>query len=218
MKSKIFGLYTAWLIAAVMLVFAVVGRHPYSYYTLLRWVCCTVFVYSAVTSFQLKRVLWAWIFGVQAVLFNPLIQFHFRRDTWQTLDVVSVGCIVIAAVLIAVFVLVTALLSPLVCLAQSPETDPAKLNQQIEQLRRENQLLRSLLTQPQAPAANPAQPTSATAQATSTVAPAGQQQELTHWLTLSSNKRHNSSCRWFKTSKGRPCRADEGIPCKICGG
>jgi Tfp pilus assembly protein PilV len=120
--------------------------------------------------------------------------------------------------MIAVVVFVTALLSPLVCLAQSPETDPAKLNQQIEQLRRENQLLRSLLTQAQAPAANPAQPTSATAQATSTVAPAGQQQELTHWLTSSSNKRHNSSCRWFKTSKGRPCRADEGIPCKICGG
>jgi hypothetical protein len=44
------------------------------------------------------------------------------------------------------------------------------------------------------------------------------QQSLTHWLTTSSNKRHNSSCRWFKNSNGRPCRANEGIPCKICGG
>ena len=44
------------------------------------------------------------------------------------------------------------------------------------------------------------------------------QQSLTHWITSSSNKRHNSSCRWYRTSHGRPCRADEGIPCKICGG
>jgi hypothetical protein len=44
------------------------------------------------------------------------------------------------------------------------------------------------------------------------------QQSLTHWLTTSSNKRHNSSCRWYRTSRGQPCRADEGIPCKICGG
>jgi threonine/homoserine/homoserine lactone efflux protein len=44
------GLYIAWLVAAVMLVLAVAGRHPYSFYTFLRWICCTVFVYSAFTA------------------------------------------------------------------------------------------------------------------------------------------------------------------------
>jgi hypothetical protein len=102
--------------------------------------------------------------------------------------------------------------------AQSTD-DPAKLKEQIEQLRRENQLLRSLLAQSQAPpAATPAQRVAATGQTTSTVATNTQQQELTHWLTTASNKRHNSSCRWYKASNGRPCRADEGIPCKKCGG
>jgi len=42
--------------------------------------------------------------------------------------------------------------------------------------------------------------------------------ELTHWLTTSSRKRHNKSCRYYEHSNGRPCRKDEGIPCKICGG
>jgi hypothetical protein len=120
-----------------------------------------------------------------------------------------------------VFLLVASLSMLSFGYAQSTETDPVKLNQQIEQLRRENQVLRSLLTQAQAqaPAANiPAPRAPATVQAASTVAPSSQPQELTHWLTTSSNKRHNSHCRWYKVSNGRPCRADEGIPCKICGG
>jgi hypothetical protein len=45
--KRIVGLYIAWLIAAVMLIFAAVERHPYSFYTLLRWICCSIFAYSA---------------------------------------------------------------------------------------------------------------------------------------------------------------------------
>ena len=38
------------------------------------------------------------------------------------------------------------------------------------------------------------------------------------WITSSSGVRHNEKCRYFKTSKGRPCTKDEGRACKICGG
>ncbi len=38
------------------------------------------------------------------------------------------------------------------------------------------------------------------------------------WLTASSGVRHNSTCRYYKKSKGRPCTANEGQPCKKCGG
>lgn len=39
------------------------------------------------------------------------------------------------------------------------------------------------------------------------------------WLNTHSNVRHNRSCRYFgQTSKGRPCRKDEGKACGICGG
>jgi Family of unknown function (DUF6804) len=69
--KRIPGLYFAWLVAAVMLVFAVTGRHPYVFYTLLRWICCAVFVYSAFTARETNRVPWAWVFGV---LLGYLIQ------------------------------------------------------------------------------------------------------------------------------------------------
>ncbi|MTB51322.1 hypothetical protein [Lewinella sp. W8] len=43
---------------------------------------------------------------------------------------------------------------------------------------------------------------------------------LTHWLNLSSNKRHNASCEqnFGRTKNGRYCRADEGVACGRCGG
>ena len=38
------------------------------------------------------------------------------------------------------------------------------------------------------------------------------------WWLSSSGKRHNSGCRYFKTSKGRACGAGDGVACKVCGG
>jgi hypothetical protein len=49
--------------------------------------------------------------------------------------------------------------------------------------------------------------------------PVSEQPEiLSHWLSISSGVRHNSSCRWYGKSDGRKCRADEGTPCRKCGG
>lgn len=41
---------------------------------------------------------------------------------------------------------------------------------------------------------------------------------VTYWITRSSSKRHNSSCRWYGNSKGYTSTRKEGIACKICGG
>jgi type III secretory pathway component EscV len=40
----------------------------------------------------------------------------------------------------------------------------------------------------------------------------------TYWITSSSHKRHNKSCRWYKNSNGYCTDKQEGIACKICGG
>ena len=96
-KSTILLLYIAWLIAAVMLVFAAAEKQPDSFYTLLRWVCSAVFAYSAVTSFQMKCLLWLWIFAVLAVLFNPIFPLGLDRSQWIVADWVSIGAVVIGA-------------------------------------------------------------------------------------------------------------------------
>ena len=96
-KSTILLLYIAWLIAAVMLVFAAAEKQPDSFYTLLRWICCAVFAYSGVTSFQMKRMLWLWIFAALAALFNPIFPLGLDRTQWIVADWFSIGAIVIAA-------------------------------------------------------------------------------------------------------------------------
>ena len=43
-------------------------------------------------------------------------------------------------------------------------------------------------------------------------------QENTHWITNKSGIRHNSGCRYYQNSQGRPCKKNDGRACKICGG
>ena len=134
------------------------------------------------------------------------------------------------------FVVVGALLLTSLSFGQSPSSDSAsnveELRKQVQQLKEENQRLRALLTE-----AGPSQNKSSQAAEKefrpqtgaaprdalpSYAAPVqksgGRQLTPTHWLTSPSNERHNRSCLWYKSGSGRPCRADEGFPCKICGG
>jgi hypothetical protein len=95
-RNTILLLYIAWLIAAVMLLFAAAEKQSDSFYTLLRWVCCAVFVYSAVISFQMKRVLWLWIFVALGIVFNPIFPLPLDRKSWIVADWFSIGAMVIA--------------------------------------------------------------------------------------------------------------------------
>lgn len=93
--------------------------------------------------------------------------------------------------------------------------------QTIAALRAENQQLRAALAQNLTPSA----PTSSSA-----IIPGTAQQYRPlpessgggtttggYWIS-STGKRHNSSCRYYKTSIGRAGEATEGVACKICGG
>jgi hypothetical protein len=91
------GLYIAWLVAAGMLVSAAVARHPYSFYTLLRWICCSIFAYSAFSAHEKNRVLWVWVFGALAALYNPIFRVHLDRSTWIGVSWFTVGAIIVAA-------------------------------------------------------------------------------------------------------------------------
>jgi regulator of replication initiation timing len=109
---------------------------------------------------------------------------------------------------------------------QVAESSIADLQKQIqvlkaenEALKQENQTLRKLFSvKTESLATTPA--TSQNTQVRS--APSTIQQaapkSATYWMTLSSRKRHNENCRYFKNSNGRLCGPNEGIACKICGG
>jgi hypothetical protein len=79
------GFTIARIIAAILLVWAL-DKHPYSYYTLLRFIVCGVSAYGAYFAVELKKNSWAWIFAIIAILFNPIIPVHLDRRTWAFID------------------------------------------------------------------------------------------------------------------------------------
>jgi Family of unknown function (DUF6804) len=97
-KLNRLGLYAAWLVTTALLVSAAVDRHPYSFYMLLRWICCPIFAYSAFVAYEKNRSLWIWIFGVLALVYNPIFRTHLDRSTWIGVNWFTVGAITVAAV------------------------------------------------------------------------------------------------------------------------
>ena len=88
MKFANLGSVIAKLIAAVML-FAALGRHAYDYYTLLRWVACGVYVLTAFQAVQDKKTGWLFLFVTAAVVLNPIVPVHLKRDTWAIVDIAA---------------------------------------------------------------------------------------------------------------------------------
>jgi hypothetical protein len=90
------------------------------------------------------------------------------------------------------------------------------LEQTIRALQADNAALREQL---RATATKPASTSSTqnAVQSPPTSSPAVQDASQAYWLS-STGKRHNKSCRYYGTGRGRPCGSNEGVPCKLCGG
>ena len=76
------------ILSAVMLIVAL-GGHPIGYYQILRWVVMVTAGYSAYVAYLFSKVGWVWTFAVVAILFNPISQFYFTKNTWQTIDIIT---------------------------------------------------------------------------------------------------------------------------------
>ncbi len=103
--------------------------------------------------------------------------------------------------------------------ASELQKEVQKLRAENDTLKRENQTLRKLLLDRQnsaVPTTQPPQNLPPRVNAPAIHTPATQ--ETGFWITISSGKRHNKGCRYYMNSRGHPCGANEGTPCKICGG
>ena len=60
---------------------------PYSYYMLLRLIAFGIFTFAAFVSFDRKNKALPWVYGLLALLFNPLIKIHLPKEVWALVDV-----------------------------------------------------------------------------------------------------------------------------------
>lgn len=79
-----------WLIPAVLLLIAI-ARLPYGYYTFLRVVVCAVALLIAYTGWESRTSaqVWAVLFVLIAILFNPIFPVHLNRAAWFYLDIAA---------------------------------------------------------------------------------------------------------------------------------
>jgi len=83
------------IIVAIMLLFAL-AKLPYSYYTILRLVVCGTAFWSMFISIKLDKRTWCLVFGVIAVLFNPIFPIRLSRGIWQPIDIICALCFIIS--------------------------------------------------------------------------------------------------------------------------
>ena len=62
---------------------------PYGYYTLLRLVGCIVFAFAAFAALARRHATLPWVYGLMALVFNPVFKLHFPKELWALIDVAA---------------------------------------------------------------------------------------------------------------------------------
>jgi hypothetical protein len=70
---------------------------PDGYYMLLRLVACGVFTFATIVSFDRKHKTLPWVFGLLALLFNPIIKVHLPKEAWAFVDVAAAILLLVTA-------------------------------------------------------------------------------------------------------------------------
>jgi hypothetical protein len=86
-------------LGAVLLLLALL-RWPYGYYVFMRWVVTAASAYGAWVAYADGRHVWTWVLGAVALLFNPILPFHMRREDWMVFDLIGAGLLFAAALLL----------------------------------------------------------------------------------------------------------------------
>ena len=60
---------------------------PYGYYTLLRLVARGVFAFAAFIAHERKNQVLPWLYGLTAVLFNPIVKIPLPKEAWVFVDI-----------------------------------------------------------------------------------------------------------------------------------
>ena len=84
------------IIAALMLLGAL-GDWPYGYFQLLRWITCGSAIFVAFVAYQWQKIWVTYLFGIIAVLFNPIAPIHLTRELWKPIDVICAILFIIIA-------------------------------------------------------------------------------------------------------------------------
>jgi len=79
------------------MLFIAIAPLPYSYFTLLRIVVCSVFVLAFLVAYDRNYKNLIWVYALIAIIFNPFIKIHFDREIWMFIDVIASIIMIVTA-------------------------------------------------------------------------------------------------------------------------
>jgi hypothetical protein len=79
----------ALIFSVLVLLGAFYPDHNYNYFVFLKWVVAGTSVWAAIQSAERKQNVALWVFVASAIIHNPIMKFHFERETWLWIDGVT---------------------------------------------------------------------------------------------------------------------------------
>jgi uncharacterized membrane protein len=70
---------------------------PYGYYMLLRIVACGAFAYACFIAYRNQANALPWVYGLFAVVFNPIAPIRLDKGTWVLVDILAGATLLLTA-------------------------------------------------------------------------------------------------------------------------
>lgn len=77
---------------AVVLVLGAIQTYqtlPYAYFQIMTWAVCTAAIVAAIEAYRSGNRATLWLFGVLAVVFNPIAPVYLSQYAWRIADIIA---------------------------------------------------------------------------------------------------------------------------------
>jgi hypothetical protein len=90
---------TSKVIAILLLLWALYPNNPYGFYIFLRIVICGICSVITYNFYRNGNINWAWVFGLTAVVYNPIIRIYLTRKIWTFINIITIIVLVITIII-----------------------------------------------------------------------------------------------------------------------
>jgi len=84
-------------VISALILFIAIADMPYGYYRFVRLFTFAVCSYSLYKAYSIKNKTFSWIFGIIAIVFNPIYPLYLGKELWQIVDAIS-GIIILVSI------------------------------------------------------------------------------------------------------------------------
>lgn len=82
----------------IIFLFFAIFDLPYWYYQIIRIFSTIGFAYLSYYDYKKQFNITPWVYGIGAIIFNPIIPIYFGRDLWKIIDLIFIIVLLITLI------------------------------------------------------------------------------------------------------------------------